>query len=119
MAKQTTPEQGVPFSTRQPSPQQIEILSIVARGNSDGSQVDKAQVLERVSFTNKQNNVWFIMRYMLAQGRIERVDMVKRYHGKRKVRTFGVTKLGRHLISPSSIPSEGENNAATEKQLPL
>jgi len=79
------------------SPKQMEILRIVARGNGDGSQVDKKQVLQRVTFTTNQNNVWYIMRYMMAQGRIERSELVKRYKGMRTVRTFRVSDKGRYF----------------------
>ncbi|MBE0438051.1 MAG: hypothetical protein IBX56_19910 [Methylomicrobium sp.] len=66
-----------PYSTSI-SEKQIEVMSVIARGNPDGGYVDVYQILERVSYTESLGAVKFILRYMMAQKRVEKAGKARR-----------------------------------------
>jgi len=102
-----TPEKYIAPCSTLISEKQLEILSIVARGNPDGSYVDTFQVLERASYTDSLEAIRFILRYMIAQGRIERADYAERSREwgrggrgvhSRKTPVFKITDNGLFLL---------------------
>lgn len=98
-----TPEQHIANKTNPISKKQAEVLSVIARGNPDGSHVDWHQIRERLSYNPKLDAVRFILRYMIAQRRVEALDLELRQKqdtGIRfKTRVYKVTELGRSFIS--------------------
>ena len=98
-----SPEQGVANVTRAISYKQAEILNIIARGNSDGSYVDRHQIRNRLSYDPHIQSVHFALRYLFAQGRIEIVGKEVRVSThvevNCKTRVYRISELGKLFIS--------------------
>jgi hypothetical protein len=109
-----TPEQYISDKIVRLSDKQSEALSIIARGNEDGTYVSLEQLQKRLSHKPDQRAVHFMFRYMLAQKRIEIASKTfaepngKRGRPKVNLR-LRITELGRHFISVDY----GKINSAT------
>lgn len=102
-----TPEQYISNSTRPISMKQAEILNVIARGNPDGSYVDRHQLRDRLSYNPHVQSVHFSLRYMVAQKRVEVAGKELRTHekftGSFQTRIYRITELGRLFISASEL----------------
>ena len=101
-----TPEQYIPDLTNPLSEKQREVLHVIARGNADGSAVDRDQLMSRLSYAPTMNCVIFILRYMVAQNRVVKVGIERRLRSNKQghlryhnVATYRITSLGRSFIS--------------------
>lgn len=98
-----TPEQYIANTTTPISDKQAEVLNVVARGNPDGSYVDRHQIRDRLSYDPHIQSVHFILRYMVAQKRIEiagkELRQKKEGGARFRTRVYRLTELGRSFIS--------------------
>lgn len=76
---------------------QTEILSIVAKGNADGTLADLDEVIARASYKPTKQAIQFTIRALVEHGLIEKRGQEKRRNRMRVV--FGVTDLGRHFAN--------------------
>lgn len=96
-----SPEKYISKHTYIVTEKQAEVLNIIARANADGSFVDRHQIRDRVSYDPHINCIIFILRYMLAQKRIEIVGREKRLSGAGRIcntAVYKITGLGRSFI---------------------
>lgn len=82
------------------TPNQTEVLKVVAAGNDDGSQTDLDEIIERVSYRPSKAAIQFTIRSLIGHGLIEKVGSEKRRDRKRVL--IGITDLGRHFAAAAS-----------------
>lgn len=99
------------------TPNQIEVLSVVADGNEDGSPTDLDEILERVSYKPTKQAIQFTIRSLVKYELIEKVGSENRRDRKRVL--IGATALGLHFAfankkSPSFVSSAIEDELFRE-----
>lgn len=81
---------------------QIEALTVIAKGNSDGTPADLDEILMRLSYKPTKQAVQFTIRSLIDHGLIEKGGMEKR-RGRMRV-VIKATDLGKHFAGVHSIP---------------
>ena len=76
---------------------QIEVLRIVAKGNSDGSHADLDEILARASYKPTKQAIQFTIRSLIEHDLIEKLAAEKR-RGRLRV-VIGATVLGHHFAN--------------------
>ena len=84
------------------SAKQIELISICAKLNEDGSVPDLDQIIERASWHPSKQSIHFSIRALVNKGLIEKLAREKR---RGRVRTIiGATDLGKHFVGAGTKP---------------
>lgn len=76
---------------------QIEVLRVIAKGNSDGSCADLDEILTRVSYKPTKQAIQFTIRSLIEHELIEKHASEKR-RGRMRV-LIGPTVLGQHFAN--------------------
>lgn len=83
------------------TPKQLEIIRIVAAGNSDGSNTDLDEILERASYKPTKQAIQFTIRSLVHHELIEKVGSEKR-RGRSRV-VIRATPLGKHYANAGVV----------------
>ncbi len=76
---------------------QIDLLSVIARGNEDGTSCDLDQIVERCAHHPSKQSLQFSLRALINHGLIERQGTERRRNAKRRL--IGITPLGQHFAA--------------------
>lgn len=79
------------------TPKQIEVVRVIAAGNTDGTPADLDEILERVSYKPTKQAIQFTIRSLVEHGLIEKVGAEKR-RGRQRV-LIAATVLGQHFAA--------------------
>lgn len=79
---------------------QVEVLRVIAAGNTDGTDADLDEILERVSYKPTKQAIQFSIRALIEHGLIEKTGAEKRRGRKRVLIT--ATALGKHFAAANS-----------------
>lgn len=96
---------------------QTALLTIIAQGNPDGSEVDLDQVLERLPYKTTKHSLQFSIRIMVAKGLIEKLELEGRRSRWRCV--IKPTKLGLEVYgkkAPAASMRARPNKKDLEKE---
>lgn len=63
---------------------QRSVLDVIKKGNSDGTNVDIDQILERIEYTTTKESLQFSLRFLIKRGLIMKVGLQLR-RGKNRV----------------------------------
>jgi DNA-binding PadR family transcriptional regulator len=80
---------------------QIELLTVISRGNADGSPTDLDEVIERVSWHPTKQSIQFSIRALLKHELIEKGAVEKR-RGRNRV-IIKATKIGAAHVGTTSV----------------
>lgn len=91
---------------------QIELLTVIARGNGPDQPADLDEILERIRYETTKQSLQFSIRALISHDFIEKLGLEKRRGRRRQV--IAATDLGRSMVgmgvapAPSIIESEEE-----------
>jgi len=70
---------------------QIEIISLIKRGNTDGTLLDIDQILERLSYMPTKQALQFSLRYIIKRGYIQKHPDLQLRRNKKRVCYYATT----------------------------
>lgn len=76
---------------------QENVLTVIVKGNSDGSFCDLDEIIQRVFYATNKPSIQFIIRNLISKGMIEKKETQKR-RARRRI-TLCATKSGYELVS--------------------
>ena len=79
------------------TPKQESVLTVIVKGNTDGSFCDLDEIIQRVFYATNKQSIQFIIRNLVGKGMIEKKDTQKRRSRRRVV--LCPTKGGYELVS--------------------
>lgn len=91
---------------------QIELLSVIAKGEGPGLPSDLDQILDKVSYETSKQSIQFSIRALIARGLIYKRGVEKRRGRQRQViasTTLGDSVCGTNLgaaVSPSYVETD-------------
>lgn len=86
---------------------QIELLSVIGKGNDDNSATDLDQILERLSYKPTKQSLQFSIRALIAHGLIQK-DAPEKRRGRTRT-LISLTKTGKVMVgapAPSFVEEE-------------
>lgn len=79
---------------------QVELLTVIAKGNGPGAPVDLDEILERIRYETSKQSLQFSIRALIKHGFIEKKGVEKRRGRQRQV--IAATDLGRSMVGVGS-----------------
>lgn len=79
---------------------QLDLLSLIQKGNDDGSLIDLDQLVERAAHKPTKDAMQFSVRALVGRDLIEKVGYENRRDRRRVL--FRLTPLGQHYMAPLS-----------------
>jgi len=71
-------------------------MSVIIKGNEDGSFVDMDELLERIAYKTTKQSVQFSLRALINRNMINKQEREKRRGRRRAV--FSATRMGYHMM---------------------
>lgn len=93
---------------------QENVLSVIVKGNGDGSFCDLDEIIQRVFYTTNKQSIQFIIRNLVGKGMIAKKETQKRRLRRRVI--LSPTKSGYEFISRkrNSTPDALEKTLSRE-----
>ena len=93
---------------------QIEILTILHKGNNEGEPVDLDDLLKKLSYKPSKESMQFSIRALIGKELIEKAGLIKR-RNRRRV-TYQLTDLGKHYIVGIALTRPPEKHVSVDEE---
>lgn len=94
---------------------QIELLSVIVRGNGPGQPCDIDEIVERVRYETTKQSLQFSIRALIKHGLIEKKDLEKRRGRSR--RPIAATAAGMAILAPKTAPTPAYIDLSEDEEL--